>query len=101
MAISTLPSCATKNERIIKKMERHSKRNAPARSDSRKVRQAIKKEEKRQKQAYKAAIKEQEAAIKRHHDMQTPETRARMQRNLRETNRSNKPDNFFSRIFRS
>ena len=111
MAAPVVSSCGTtKNERIIKKIERQSKRNpaphddnralARSRTTSRTVRKALKKEEKRQRDAYKAALKAQEEAIKRHQDMQTPETRARMERNLKETNRSTKPETFFSRLFR-
>ena len=110
MVMPAVSSCGKpSNDKIIKKMERQSRRNPPPedlaaiarnRGASRKVRKAIKKHEKRQERALKAAIKEQNAAIKRHQDMQSPETRERMERNVRETNRSIKPESFWSRTFR-
>jgi len=66
---------------------------------SRTVRRVLRNEERRDRDAERDAQRASNEAIQRHRDMQTPETRERMDRNLRETNRRyNEP--FFSRLFR-
>ena len=110
MALPLVSSCAgSKNERIIRKIERQSKRNpAPTdldaignnRRESKKVRTAIKKQQKRDKEALKAAEKAQREAIQRHRNIQTPETREQMDRHLSETNQRYKKESFWSRMFR-
>jgi hypothetical protein len=108
MLMPAVSSCATSNERAIRKIERQSRRNpAPtdmaavsaSRSTSRTVRRTLRNEERRNRDAVRDAERASNAAVQRHFDMQTPETRERMERNMRETNRRhNEP--FFSRLFR-
>ena len=75
---------------------------ATSKSSSKKVRQAIEKQQKKQKADEKAAQKSQKEAIKRHREMQTSEVRARMDQNLKETNtrHSGEKEFFVKRWFR-
>jgi len=99
----------------MRQIEKHSKKyqirvdnagnHVPAatgKSSSKKVRQAIEKQQKKQQADEKAAQKSQNEAIKRHREMQSPEVRARMDHNLKETNKrhSNEKEFFLKRWFR-
>ena len=106
MAVSLVSSCGgSKQSANIRRIERDSRRNPPPTdmeanaANSRTVRRVLRNEERRDRDAERDAQRASNEAIQRHRDMQTPETRERMDRNLRETNRRyNEP--FFSRLFR-
>ena len=62
---------------------------------SKQVRQALEKQRKQQEAEEKEALKSQREAITRHRQMQTPEVRARMDRNLTEVNKRHSPKKEF------
>jgi len=69
---------------------------------NKKARQAVVKQLKKQETTNKEVQKSQKDAIKRHREMQAPEVRARMDQNLKDTNKrySNKKEFFLIRWFR-
>ena len=112
MAAVMLPSCGgSKKSSSMRQLEKHAKRNPvgddglpvpPRGSQSKQVRQAIEKQKKQQAITTKEADKAYKDAITRHRSVQTQETRDRMDRNLKETEKRHKRDKefFVARWFR-
>ena len=100
------PSCgSSKQSSGMRQMEKHSKKNPVGddglpvvthKSGSKKVRQALAQQEKQKAAEKKEADKAYKDAITRHRSIQTQETRERMDRHLKESNkRHSKEKEFF------
>ena len=100
MSLNMFSSCGggPKKSASIRKIERKSRRNpAPTDMDatakvtsSRKIKQAVKKRQKREKAEAKAFAKAQSEGYKRHREMQTKETRERMDASRKKSEKVNK-----------
>lgn len=109
MAALMVSSCGgSKKSSSIRQIEKHSKKypidenGNPINKQSKKVKQALAKQEKLKKDAAKEAEKGRQDAITRHRAFQTQETRDRMDQHLKESDKrySAKKDFFLVRWFR-
>ena len=80
-----------------KQLDKQTKRNPPPtdldairKGGSKKVRKTIKRNDKREKQLKKEATKSKNENIKRHHEMQSKETRQRMKESKKTADKNNK-----------
>ena len=107
-----ISSCGgSQNYSSVRQIDKHSRKYpvdengnpvATRRTDSKKVRQAIAKQQKREEETKKEAEKAYRDGITRHRAMQTPETRDRMDQHLKESEKrnSNNKEFFLVRWFR-
>jgi hypothetical protein len=105
MATVMFSSCGgSKKSSSIRKIEKHAKRNpvddrgnpvAARGSESKQVRQAMEKQQKQKEATAKEDQKAYKDAITRHRTIQTQETRDRMDRNLKETEKRHRTDKEF------
>ena len=95
MTAMTVSSCGGSKSASMRQIERHSKKypdpsnmeGVAATTKSRKIKQAIKKQEKIKKDEAKAAKKREKRGAKSHRDAQTKETLQRMDRHKKEANK--------------
>ena len=80
-----------------RQLDKQTRRNPPPtdidairKGGSKKVRKTLKRNQKRQKQLKKEAAEAQSAGAKRHRDMQTKETRTRMDESKKQAEKNNK-----------
>jgi len=111
-ALVMSPSCGgSKQSASMRKIEKQSKKIPMYEASdgtkiplpqNKKARQAVVQQMKKKEANEKATQKSQRDAIKQHRELQSPEVRARMDQNLKETNKrqSNKKEFFVKRWFR-